>query len=148
NTVSACTAGKPSACTPKAPAASETCGNGIDDDCNGLIDDGCGCVYVSPTGNDADPGTAGSPKATIPAALLAPGTGALPNQVCVAAAAACPTATTHDYGEAIEMRNGVSVIGGYESTTWTRVATCVTRILDQNATGVHFGSTVSATTQL
>jgi hypothetical protein len=146
NTVNACNAGKPAVCTPKAAAPSEICGNGIDDDCNGLIDDGCCDVYVAPTGNDTNPGTAILPKLTIVAAIAAAGTG--PKLVCVAAAAACPTPTTQVYPEAVDMQNGVSVIGGYESTTWTRNANCVTQISDQNDTGVHFGASVTTNTQL
>src|SRR5205823_5647822 len=60
----------------------------------------------------------------------------------------CPSQA--DYAESIAMRDGVSVYGGYQATgnAWPRVATCVTRILDQSHNGVAFDATIKSTTVL
>src|SRR5947208_3477132 len=63
-------------CTPGAPTA-ELCGDNLDNDCDGASDEencgctagSCDCVYVSPNGNDANPGTGTAPKLTIAAAI-------------------------------------------------------------------------------
>lgn len=145
----ACTGGRPGTCMPGAPAAAETCGNGMDDNCNGAVDEGCGCVYVAPTGNDTTgTGASSAPYLTIQHAISVAGTGGRPSQVCVASGAAAPS--TADYNEAVVMRNGIHVYGGYQATgtTWPRVAGCVTRIVDQNALGVLFDAAVTSTTVL
>ena len=149
-TVPACTGGSPGLCQPGAPGT-EVCGDGIDNNCNGLIDESCACVYVAPSGNDANPGTAALPKRTIGAAIGVAGTMGLPNTVCVAAGNNCNAApTTFDYPEAVSMRNGVHVYGGYWATgaTWPRLSTCITRIVDQDQRGVYFDASVTDTTIL
>jgi|GEM_PF-1524038 len=66
-------------------------------------------VFVSKTGNDANPGTMAAPKLTITAGLLrAESLGVF--RVNVAQGS---------YPERIELKNGVSLYGGYDST-WTR----------------------------
>ncbi|MSP60561.1 MAG: DUF1565 domain-containing protein [Myxococcales bacterium] len=146
--VPACTAGKPTACVPKA-AGNEVCGDQIDNNCDGLTDEGCGCVYVSPTGNDNNAGTAALPKRTINKAIAAAGQNGFPNQVCVASGAACPS--TGDYIEDVVMKNGVNVYGGYQATgnNWPRnTATCATRILPGKPIGVYFDKSVVLPTVL
>ena len=150
-TAPACAGGNPGTCTPGTPTA-EICGDGIDNNCNGLIDEGCACAYVAPFGSDVTgTGSAALPFRTISWAISKAGTGGLPNLVCVAAGSTCAgTPTTSDYLEAVTMRNGVHVYGGYAPTgaTWPRAAGCVTRIVDQNPRGVYFDATVTAATIL
>jgi len=145
-TVSACTAGAPTTCAPGSGVA-ETC-NGLDDDCDGAIDeDNCSCIYVAPTGLDTNAGTNLAPVKTINAAIAKAVVGTI-KRVCVASAATC--GTTVDYPEAVVMKNGVSVYGGFQQTgtVWPRTAGCVTRIVAQNARGVYFDASVSSTTIL
>jgi len=145
-TVASCTAGAPTACVPGASVA-ETC-NGIDDDCDGAIDeDNCSCVHVAPTGLDTNDGSSATPLRTINAAIARAVSGTI-KRVCVASAAVC--GITVDYPEAVVMKNGVSVYGGYQATgtAWPRTAGCVTRITAQNARGVYFDASVSTTTIL
>ena len=139
--VAACSGGAPAACTPGSPSA-EIC-DGIDNDCDGAIDeDGCGCVHVAPTGSDVTGlGTATSPLRTINAAIGHAATIG-PNIVCVAADTFCLNKLV--YPEAVVMKNGVHVYGGYQSSgaTWPRNASCVTEIAAQDALGVSFDATI------
>ncbi|MEO0326801.1 MAG: hypothetical protein AAF447_27915, partial [Myxococcota bacterium] len=75
---------------------------GGDADCDGLADDDDAFVYVTPTGNDADPGTLARPRRT-PQGAIARGveTG---RDVLVARGI---------YDGAVTLRGGVSVFGGY-----------------------------------
>jgi hypothetical protein len=144
----ACVAGHPGTCTPGVPTA-EVCGDGIDNNCNGLVDEGCACVHVAPTGSDTTgTGAVSAPFQTIQHAITQAGTGGLPTIVCVAAGPTCALAAT--YTEAVTMRNGVDVYGGYQAigTTWPRVATCVTKIANTTAGGVQFDATITSTTIL
>src|SRR5689334_4382965 len=69
-------------------------------------------VFVSKTGNDANPGTMAAPKLTITAGLLrAESLGV--SRVNVAQGS---------YPERIELKNGVSLYGGYDPSTWVRSA--------------------------
>jgi len=153
NTGAACVAGKPGTCTPKPAASSETCGDGIDNNCNGLVDEGCGCVYVSSTlGNDSTgTGASSAPYKTIMKAISVAGTGGLAKQVCVASTATCGvTPATTTYSEAVTMKDGISVYGGYSpvGTTWPRAAGCTTAIAATDHNGVVFPSSVVSTTIL
>ena len=153
--VAACTAGAPTACAPGAPIA-EVCGNSIDDDCDGVVDDGCGCVTVAPFGADYSAcGGAATPCRTIQYAInkagTASATGTWPKQVCVAAASGCGGAgVTTTYSESPKMKDGVSVLGGYNplATGFVRNGNCVTRIQSVDASGVSFDATVTSPTTL
>jgi hypothetical protein len=146
-TANACVNGKPGTCVAGANPSAEIC-DGIDNDCNGAIDEvGCSCIYVSPTGLDSNPGTGVAPLLTINAAIaLSASDAGLPKIVCVASGLACPS--TANYPEAVAMKSGVSVYGGYQQVlitdggSWPRTAGCITRITAQNAKGVVFDSTV------
>jgi hypothetical protein len=151
NTAPACASGVLGTCTPKAASAAEAC-DGIDNNCNGVIDEGCGCVYVAPFGSDTT-GTGGSstPFRTIGKAIGVAGTGAFPKQVCVAGTLTCANVgTTTAYNEAVTMRDGISVYGGYSpvGATWTRAGNCVTAITGADPNGVVFPVTVTTTTIL
>src|SRR5207253_3790659 len=76
-------------------------------------------IYVSPTGDDAANGTRAAPLKTIGAALALAGSSGK-NRVNVAQGT---------YPENVQLRSGISLFGGYEAATWTRVpATFVTTI--------------------
>jgi len=129
----------------------EAC-NGIDDDCNGAIDDACGCAYVAPGGTDSNPGTAGLPKRRISAGIEAAADAGIA-RVCVAAGSQCPSRAIYgplysDAGEALVMRDGVSVYGQYETTGWSRDRRCSTVYFSQADAGVRFDSSVVSPTVL
>ncbi len=129
----------------------EAC-NGIDDDCNGIVDDKCGCAYVSPAGSDSNPGTANLPVRRIMVGIEVAADAGV-DRVCVAAGPSCPaTARFGEHSDAEErlvMRDGISVYGRHESTTWTRDAGCLTWYTGMSdAGGVLFGATVTRPTTL
>jgi hypothetical protein len=69
-------------------------------------------IYVSPSGNDANPGTQVSPLKTLAAAIAkaasAPGT----------AVRAC----NGTYAESLELDSAIAMFGGYDCTSWARAA--------------------------
>ncbi|HEV2671233.1 MAG TPA: hypothetical protein VGU74_09085 [Gemmatimonadales bacterium] len=67
-------------------------------------------IFVSPFGNDTNPGTMAAPKRTITAGLLRAESLAVP-RVNVAQG---------NYPDQIELKNGVSLYGGYDPATWVR----------------------------
>jgi hypothetical protein len=170
--IAACVNGAPNnnACVPGAPAA-EICSDGVDQNCDGVADDGCNCVYVAPpcgvinpaTGcyaTAADVVTCGSPSqpcATVKYAIeQRAGAG---DAVCVASLAKCSQSaarTVFNYVEsAITMKNGVSVLGGYDllsspsPTPQPRAPTaCVARISVNAHNAVSFDGTVTTPTTL
>lgn len=96
----------------------------------------CVGTYVSPTGNDANPGTRAQPKATIGAALgLATQLAALdtvvkPVQVLVGAGT---------FAENLDVPDLVDLQGGYEPQTWTRDWMAhVTKLVPSDSRGVRF----------
>lgn len=80
-----------------------------DQNCDGIDGDTSKAVFVAVSGNDANPGTITSPKKTINAAI-ATAVNAGKKQVYISAG---------NYLEVVDMKNGISVYGGY-STTWSR----------------------------
>ncbi len=141
-TVDACTSGQPTQCLSLSSASKVEVCDGLDNNCNGSVDEvGCGCVHVSPLGNDLNPGTAIAPLRTINAGIARSASDvAYPKIVCVAAGLNCSSA---DYVEAVMMKNGVSVYGGYElkldGSAWPRCAPAVApRISAKNPQGVLF----------
>jgi hypothetical protein len=147
-TASACVDGGVGMCSPGAPVA-EICSNNLDDDCDGVINNGCACIHVEPNGNDNNTGSAASPLRHITAGV-AKAVDAGINVVCVASVQNCPS--TFDYGggggESVNMANGISVLGRYQTGSWTRGATCVTRITALTAQGVVFDHPVTAPTSI
>src|SRR5690348_4959847 len=88
----------------------------VDSNCDGIDGDPVNAVFVSPTGNDANPGTMSSPVRTLGKAVLV----AQPESKDVYAAAGT-------YSEELQVASGVSVYGGY-GPSWQRSLSLVTRI--------------------
>jgi hypothetical protein len=154
-TVAACSTGSPTTCVPGTPTG-EVCGNSQDDDCDGVVDNGCGCVHVAPTGTDNTTcGSAALPCRSIQYGInkagTVSGTTTWPKQVCVGGGVGCATTpSTTTYNESPKMKDGVSVLGGYNPATtgFSRSGNCVTRIQSQDASGVSFDATIASPTTL
>ena len=132
------------------PGATEIT-NGIDDDCDGLIDENVvadlpddafqdtnadgidgtetAAIFVSSTGNDGNPGTKAQPKRSITSGLAA-AVATAKTQVYVGDGA---------YPERITLTNGISIYGGYSSSTWARNATNMATIQGALAVGRIIG---------
>src|SRR6266496_4467061 len=72
-----------------------------------------GAIFVSTSGNDVNPGTMAAPKLTITAGLLRADSFGV-SRVNVAQGS---------YPERIELKNGISLFGGYDPSTWVRRGT-------------------------
>ncbi|TPW08161.1 MAG: hypothetical protein FD127_4397, partial [Acidimicrobiaceae bacterium] len=141
----ACTAGMPTTCTPGTPGT-ETC-NGIDDDCNGVVDDPCGCDRYVRLGGSGTGMSAGSPMGSIAAAITS--MAGAPGTICVAAQSAGGTCTRTTYNEAVNMTEGIVLLGNHDSAGWTRGnPLCETVIQAQNTNGVFFGHALTNATQI
>jgi hypothetical protein len=133
------------------PGAPEICGDGVTNDCLSRLPPDSGCMgfgtYVAPppVGSPGATGTQADPVDTINEGIMHAMVIGMGVDVYVAADAAGPGV----YPEDITMVDGVSVLGGYESATWTNDPSAnVTVIDDQTDTGVHFPSGISAGTAL
>lgn len=116
------------------PGAPEICGDGVANDCGGVVDAGCGGLgtYVAkpPIGNNANPGTQAAPVATIAQGIS--------NAMTIGGGVDVYVAEG-TYSEAVDMVEGITLWGGYESTGWTRdPAAHVTRISATTGAGVNF----------
>lgn len=151
-TVAACSTAGIAACAGAALTTVDGCGGG-DEDCDGAVDENCvlgRCIFVSPFGVDSSgtPTNRASPLRTIQEAIRrAESDGALPRRVCVATSS-CTSRTV--YGENVDMRDGISVYGGYDATGF---ALCppgrpTVTIRPEGDEGVTFDSDVSSTTVL
>jgi hypothetical protein len=121
--------------------------------CTGIPDASCACLKVSSEGNDtlADSSSGVSPFATVQAALDYAGAHAsAPRVVCVAEGAACGMQTTYSGPSQADltMRDGVSLYGLYESTSWSRCSNGSTILAPGSGAGVYFGPSLSALTVL
>ncbi|MBI5485997.1 MAG: hypothetical protein HY905_01555 [Deltaproteobacteria bacterium] len=116
----------------------EVC-DGVDSDCNGAIDDAamCPCAYVR-AGTPGSglccegascAGTQGDPFCTIAEAVTRAAEPGGSHRVCVAGGT---------YAETIVVDDGVSMLGGFDPTTWTRTSMDRSVILDQDDRGVYF----------
>jgi|GEM_PF-2192058 len=147
--VAACSGGLIQACTPGTPAANDAACDGVDNDCDGAIDEDCTCVHVAPTGNDTAATTDSNvtPFATVQAAIdWAAGDPTRPKRVCVAAGATC--GSTVGYAGDVTLSDGISVYGGYESTTFTSCTSSVVTLKPVAAAGILVPASVVSTTVL
>jgi hypothetical protein len=97
----------------------------VDSNCDGIDGDIAHAIFVSPIGDDTNPGTRSAPKRTFASAIPA-----------AAAARKDVYASFGTYTEQLDVFDGVSVYGGY-SSDWTRRGTGVTRLTvpDVHGTG-------------
>jgi hypothetical protein len=152
--VAACTNGTLATCVAPQPTTTVDGCNEIDDDCDGAVDEDCAtCVHVSPTGDDAaaNASDGATPFASVQAAIdFAASFRSAAKRVCVAAGAACGATFAYSgpTGADLTMRDGVDVLGAYESSTWTRCPASVTRLVPQTARGVVFPASVVGRTVL
>jgi hypothetical protein len=154
-TVPACQDGQIVACLPLAPASTvDDCG-GEDDDCDGAVDEDCAlCLHVAKTGDDAAAAASdgAQPFATVQAAVdFADTHREFATRVCVAAGSACGSSASYDgpAGADFTMRDGISVLANYESTSWTRCgAGTTTRLVPQTSNGIVFPSSITQQTIL
>jgi len=153
-TVAACSSNGVAACVPGAPLASVDGCDGIDEDCDGAIDEDCSpCVRVAPNGDDAaaaaNPAQAAfrNVQVAIDYAATNPG---FSTRVCVAGGPTCGDSATYPgpNGSDLTMRNGISVLGNYESTGFSRCSTPTTWLEPTTAVGVLFPSDVASPTVL
>jgi len=151
NQVPACQNGVLNQCVPLPGAALDQLCDGIDEDCDGAVDEDCAtCVPVATNGNDTNAdGTFTNPFQTIQAAIDYAAANSLPT-VCVSGGANCGNNGTYASlaTETIVMANGVSVLGSYERTNWTRCTGITTTIQPQTPEGVTFGAGVMSLTVL
>nr|MBK7065608.1 hypothetical protein [Deltaproteobacteria bacterium] len=98
-----------------------------DTNCDGIDGDAGRAVFVSPRGDDANPGTMAMPKRTLPAAITAASAGAPARPVYAAAGL---------YLGSVQLSSGVSVYGGYDDTMgWARARSNAT-VIQGDATAV------------
>jgi hypothetical protein len=132
--------------------------NEVDDDCDGAVDEDCSaCLHVAPTGDDAVAIASGGLGvfATIQTAIdFADAHREGQTRVCVAAGATCGESASY-FGPAdsdLTMRDGIDVLGGYESTSWKRctdaATTTRTVIRPRTARGVYFPASIGSPTVL
>jgi hypothetical protein len=153
-TLPACVDGSVSTCLPLAPSSSVDGCNEVDDDCDGAVDEDCNaCLHVAQTGDDAAAAASGGvmPFQNVqPAIDYAAGHPEGPTRVCVAAGPACGATATFagPSGADLRMRNGIDLLGGYESTGWTRCSDSTTRLAPGTGAGVLFADDITDPTVL
>ncbi|HET6870513.1 MAG TPA: hypothetical protein VFH80_31660, partial [Solirubrobacteraceae bacterium] len=104
----------------------------VDSNCDGIDGTAAGAIFVSPIGDDANPGTRTAPKRTFAAAIPA-----------AAAGGKDVYATFGTYTERLDLRNGVSVYGAY-SSDWTSRGMGVTRVTGAAEAGSTAGAVAVA----
>jgi len=98
-----------------------------DSNCDGIDGDASRAVFVSPRGDDANPGTMAMPKRTMPAAITAAAAGAPVRAVYAAAGL---------YPGSVQLRSGIHIYGGYDdAAAWSRARTNAT-VIQGDATAV------------
>ncbi|HEY7632645.1 MAG TPA: hypothetical protein VH817_18210 [Thermoleophilaceae bacterium] len=107
------------ACSPGAPDKPDL--GFVDSNCDGIDGDTARALFVAPNGNDANDGSFGHPKATVPATVIA--AQAAHKDVYVAAGT---------YTGKVSILSGaggaVGIYGGYDPQTWARSASNVTTL--------------------
>jgi hypothetical protein len=114
---------------------------------------GDACIRVAPNGDDsaALASNGATPFANVQAAIdFADTHRSIATNVCLAAGATCGEVAEYGIaaGSHLQMRNGISVIGKYESSGWTRCADSVTRIVGNAIQVVMLGPDISQPTTL
>jgi len=148
DTLSACTDG------PEGPICG-ACPSGFDGDgasgcvphpCAGPPDPSCACIKVAVDGDDTLGASSNglAPFQTVQAAIdFADGHRNHARAVCVAAGTFAGPSDAD-----LRMRDGISVYGGYESSSWTATSLAPTTLAPVTANGVVFGPDVQSTTEL
>jgi hypothetical protein len=153
-TVPACADATLGVCIPNPPLSDTDGCNGIDDDCDGAVDEDCAkCIHVSLDGNDALAASndGATPFRSVQEAIdFADTHRHVANRVCVAAGPTCGSSATFA-GPAnanLTMREGISLLGNYESTCWSRCNDSMTRLELGTPRGVVFSADISLQTTL
>jgi hypothetical protein len=153
-TVQACSDGAPATCVPGTPQTTTDPCDGEDDDCDGVVDEDCAaCLHVTVDGDDASAAASNgeTPFASVQSALdFADSHRQVAERVCVAAGATCGSTASYPGPDAapLVMRDGVDLLGNYESTGWTRCNDSTTVLVPNDGLGVLFASDLETPTQL
>jgi hypothetical protein len=108
----------------------------VDTNCDGIVGTITRAVFVSPSGNDSNPGTMALPMKTLTAAIAA--AQGLGKDVY---------ADKGTYNETVTLVEGVNLYGGYDSTNkWARAIGNVSTIQGTETTGVIANDVAVATT--
>lgn len=121
--------------------------------CSGAPDPTCACIHVAPDGDDtAGAATGGvAPFASVQTAIdFAASHRTHATTVCLAEGALCGTSASYagPSGADLTMRDGISVYGQYESTSWTQCSSGSTALLPSTPTGVLFDTSILEPTVL
>jgi hypothetical protein len=145
-TVDACTSGKPTLCT-AASDGSDVCDDGVDGDCDGLTDDGCNCIYVSASVPDTNTGTGMTPSDPVKTITQGIAAAVANNRKWLCVGAGSCDSLAPMYTEAVEMADGVSLMGGFDETaSWQHMSGCTSTVQAVDARGMHFGPSVQSAT--
>ncbi|HEY3353601.1 MAG TPA: putative metal-binding motif-containing protein [Polyangia bacterium] len=127
------------------PAPDEPDVDGTDSNCDGIDGDESKAIFVDPLASDTYLGTKANPVQTIGQALTLANASTKPHIYLLT--------ETYVINDAITLKSGVSIYGGFARNTWTRNSSGGTVISRTNAaTGAHLigvqGSSLTATTKL
>ncbi|HEX7002713.1 MAG TPA: hypothetical protein VF168_00810 [Trueperaceae bacterium] len=95
----------------------------VDVNCDGFDGQDSGTLFVSPLGNDSNPGTRSSPLAT-PSAAIGVGRSRLLGKIVIAAG-------TYPVGSGLEVLSDFRLYGGYDPSDWSRSTDEVTRLVGE-----------------
>ncbi|MGV3622997.1 MAG: MopE-related protein [Archangium sp.] len=90
-----------------------------DTNCDGIDGDAARAIFVHPSGDDSAPGTRQAPKRTVQAGINAANTVTKPHVYVAQGVYTDGTVT---------LRNGISVYGGFSSSTWSRAGAFTTTV--------------------
>ncbi|PZR18694.1 MAG: hypothetical protein DI536_02095 [Archangium gephyra] len=98
-----------------------------DTNCDGIDGDAARAIFVHPAGDDSAPGTRQAPKRTVQAGINAANTATKPHVYVAQGVYADPGTVT--------LRNGISVFGGFNATTWSRAGSFTTTVRGNTING-------------